>query len=215
MYFWILLIDMIGAITLIGNPALGQKTILLARRQMAQIPEFQQKHPSAAAFLSDPHLDAKIGLKPHASSRVLQLQPMTVPADFHWNVMDLEGRTIPLSRFRDKVILLNFWAAWCGPCRQEMPTIQKLFEREKTNPSLAILCINVESIRDAKNFLRFSKYTFPVYVANKEIPPLFKPKGLPTSYIISRSGRLMVKVPGAVSWDDPAIARAITQLLAS
>jgi len=138
---------------------------------------------------------------------------MREPADYDWPLTDLSGRTVSFDQFKNKVVLLNFWAAWCAPCRSEMPSVQRLFDHFKNNPNIAIVGVNIESLRDAKNYLRWGAYTFPIFVANRGIPKRYNHAQLPTSYIISREGQIVAKQTGARSWDDPAVIRILEELL--
>jgi len=214
-FAWILMADFAGAFVLKVNPALARRPIVSLRHDLAGLPSFEKEHPNVVALVDGPILFEKIT---HRSRRVARFAPprrMDTAADFNWDLTDLEGKAVPMSRFKGKVIFLNFWAAWCAPCRQEMPGIQRLFDADKQDPNMAIICANVESVRDARNFLRWSKYTFPIYIANRGIPAVFKSSALPTSFLISRDGRIVAKQAGAGAWDDPAVVHMIGQLLSN
>ena len=99
------------------------------------------------------------------------------------------GKNIKLSEFRGQVVLLNFWASWCGPCRQEMPLLEKIYKKYKPL-GFTILGVNVEeNSAAAKKLLRNVKVSFPVLFDTKNITSnLYKVSAMPTTVIIDRNG---------------------------
>ena len=118
---------------------------------------------------------------------------------------DLNGQQVSLSEHRGKVVLVNIWATWCPPCRQEMPSMQKLYERFK-GENLEILAVSIDSTgREAvAPFVRTMNLTFPIMLDPKEvIRPLYGITGVPESFIIDKEGIVVQKIIGPIDWATP------------
>ena len=103
---------------------------------------------------------------------------------------DLNGRTWKLGDLRGKVVLVNFWATWCPPCRKEMPDLQELYSRFKEK-GLVILAITDEVIEKAKPFIEEKQYTFPVLLdSGRKVNEAFRVDGIPKTFIYDRDGKL-------------------------
>jgi peroxiredoxin len=127
----------------------------------------------------------------------------------------LSGEEIRLADFKDKVVLINFWATWCGPCRDEMPAMELLWRRFK-DQGFVILAISVDngSKNRINTFIRKLGLTYPVLLDPKEhVSDRYKLFGLPTSYLIARNGKIAGKVAGPLDWSSPEVASVIERML--
>ena len=118
---------------------------------------------------------------------------------------NLNGQQVSLSDHRGKVVLVNIWATWCAPCRQEMPSMQKLYERFK-GENLKILAVSIDSTgREAvAPFVQRLNLTFPVLLDPKgDIGPLYGATGVPESIIIDKEGTVVEKIIGPIDWSTP------------
>lgn len=112
---------------------------------------------------------------------------------YDFSLLDKEGNEISLSSLRGKVVFLNFWASWCGPCKMEMPHMQKVYEEYK-DKDVVILAVNITAsekngIEGVNNFLKENKYTFPVlYDKDGSVSEKYRISAIPTTYIINRDG---------------------------
>ena len=99
------------------------------------------------------------------------------------------GKNLKLSEYRGQVVLLNFWASWCGPCRQEMPLLEKIYKKYKPL-GFTMLGVNVEENSSAaKKLLRDVKVSFPILFDTKNIASkLYNVSAMPTTVIIDRNG---------------------------
>jgi len=99
------------------------------------------------------------------------------------------GKNIKLSELRGNVVMINFWASWCGPCRQEMPLLEKIHKKYK-RLGFTLLGVNVEeNSAAAKNYLKDVKVTFPILFDNtSKTSKLYKVSAMPTTILIDRNG---------------------------
>ena len=99
------------------------------------------------------------------------------------------GKNIKLSELRGEVVMLNFWASWCGPCRQEMPHLEKIHKKYK-RLGFTLLGVNVEeNSTDAKNYLKDVKVTFPIlFDSTQKTSKLYNVSAMPTTILIDRNG---------------------------
>jgi peroxiredoxin len=133
------------------------------------------------ASLDDPQWTAAMA-KLEADDRARQ------EADF--SLADLNGGTWSLKGLRGKVVLVNFWATWCPPCRKEMPDLEALYKEFKAQ-GLVILAISDEDASKVKSFLKEKGYTYPVLLdAGRKVNEQFRIEGIPKSFVYDRNGRL-------------------------
>jgi len=112
-------------------------------------------------------------------------------ADF--TLIDLTGKSWTLSALKGKVVLVNFWATWCPPCRKEMPDLQALYERF-TDQGFVILSISDEEIDKVQPFITERHITYPVMLdPGRKVNELFQVEGIPKSFIYDRDGKLVAQ----------------------
>jgi len=109
------------------------------------------------------------------------------------SLKDLNGKTWTLSALRGKVVLVNFWATWCPPCRKEMPDLQALYERFEPQ-GLVILGISDEETSKVEPFIHERKVTFPILLdPGREVNEEFIVEGIPKSFVYDREGKLVAQ----------------------
>ena len=112
-------------------------------------------------------------------------------ADF--TLTDLQGKTWTLGELRGKVVLVNFWATWCPPCRKEMPDLDALYKRFK-DEGLVILAVDDEEAAKVKPFLTERPVTYPILLdPGRKINDLFHIDGIPKSFVYDREGKLVAQ----------------------
>lgn len=115
---------------------------------------------------------------------------------------NLDGQVTSLSGLRGKVVLVNFWATWCGPCRIEMPHLEKLYQ-EYHKQGVVFLTISDEDPETIRQFLKTQKYSFGSMVDAKSIvSSLYGVRGIPHTFLIDRLGRVTAGLPGSQKETD-------------
>jgi thiol-disulfide isomerase/thioredoxin len=134
------------------------------------------------------------------------------PVDFSLPLTN--GRVQKLSELKGKVVFLNFWATWCGPCRSEMPSMETLYRRFKDS-GLEILAVNcAEEAGDVKAFMENYKLSFPTALDESgAVSRQYGIRAIPATYILDREGGIILKVTGSLDWDTPKIVAAFEELL--
>ena len=123
---------------------------------------------------------------------------------------DAQGRERALSEWRGKTGVVNFWATWCEPCREEMPSLERLKGRFAGKP-FDVVAVNVgESPERVARFTRDVPVTFPiVYDRDSAAAKLWKVRGYPTSYVIGPDGRIRYYFVGELDWASDEVVRVI------
>jgi peroxiredoxin len=112
-------------------------------------------------------------------------------ADF--TLTDLQGKTWELKKLRGKVVLVNFWATWCPPCRKEMPDLESLQEHFRDR-GFVVLAISDEEQDKVKPFIAEHKITYPVLLdPGRKVNDLFQVQGIPKSFVYDRDGKLVAQ----------------------
>jgi thiol-disulfide isomerase/thioredoxin len=127
---------------------------------------------------------------------------------------DLAGRTHSLADYRGKVVLVNFWATWCEPCRAEMPSIDRLRSALKGKP-FEVLAVNLaEPLSRIEKFVAAMPLGFPLLRdRDGTVGRAWKAKLLPASFLIGRDGRIRYVVYGELDWSSDAVRARVAELL--
>lgn len=146
-------------------------------------------------------------------------EPLTVgkvAPDF--NLPDLNEKEIRLSDYRGKVVFLNFWATWCKPCREEMPSMEILYKNFEKD-GLVILAVSIDRVttkKDIPPFVKALNLSFPILIDSwGQTDKRYKLMGVPETYIIDQEGILREKVIGPRDWTMLDNLQVLTQLLRS
>lgn len=124
------------------------------------------------------------------------------------------GEVVSLDDLKGKAVFINFWATWCPPCIEEMPSIQTLYNKFKDNKDIVFLLVDVDNnIDGASKFMKKRKLNMPLYVPNSEIPSSFLAGAIPTTVILDKRGNIDVRLEGGRDYSAPAIAEALQSLI--
>ncbi len=127
---------------------------------------------------------------------------------------DLDGKSLTLNELRGRVVVLNFWATWCPPCVNEMPSLQKLHEA-LADKGLSVVAVSVdERFSDIEKFVESFDLTFTIlHDEGMKVSRAYQTFKFPETYIIGRDGRLRSKVVGERDWVEPSVIRDMVALL--
>jgi peroxiredoxin len=129
---------------------------------------------------------------------------------------NLAGEQVSLSGLRGRVVFVNFWATWCDPCRDEAPSLERLYASFQ-DEGFELLGVSVDAGGDRDAILDFQEefaLLFPILVdPSKEAYRAYGATGVPESFLIDASGRLVERFIGPRNWDEPRYARALRRLL--
>jgi|SRR5215831_10147181 len=137
----------------------------------------------------------------------------TKTANLQFTVDDISGKRVALNSYRGNVILLDFWATWCAPCRKQIPEFMDLHKRYKSR-GVVVLGISVdESSAAVKNFVKELHVNYPILLGGTrdDLQEAFGPQGFPTLYIIDRDGQIRSQKTGLTSMEE--VERTINLLL--
>jgi len=132
-------------------------------------------------------------------------------------IPDLAGQAVRLSAYRGQVVLVNVWATWCPPCREEMPSMERLHQRLKDRGFVLLAVSQDEGGPEVvKRFVDQMKVTFPVLLDPQgEVGRKYGVWGFPESFLLDREGRIVERVIGPRDWASPAQVAQIEGLLAA
>lgn len=136
-----------------------------------------------------------------------------VAPDF--TLKDLAGRQVRLSDFRGKVVFLNFWATWCPPCREEIPSMVRL-NRIMDGKPFQMLAVSIdEGGKDAvDNFVKNSGTVLPALLdTNQSISKRYGTTGVPETFILDKKGVIVKKVVGGMDWSDPQVVAFFNEIV--
>lgn len=157
-----------------------------------------------------------------ARDRFLPVEVGTAAPDFV--ARDLQGNLVSLDDLRGEVVLLNIWATWCPPCREEMPSMQRLY-RELGPGGLRVVAVSIDAAAgerdvvgrpggDVAEFAERMGLTFDIWHdPSADVQRSYRTTGIPESFVIDRNGRIVKKVIGATEWDSEANRELIRRLL--
>lgn len=129
-----------------------------------------------------------------------------------WSMPDLEGRTVQSEDFAGRIVVLNFWATWCPPCRREIPELKEFQRAHSTNDVVVLgAATDADGPDFLKSFVRRHELNYPVLRAGPEVQMTFSVTSLPSTWIIGRDGRVEARYLGALTRKE--LDRAIAPLL--
>lgn len=147
-----------------------------------------------------------------AALKAARVAPGTVAAPF--GLVSLEGPSFDLGRLKGKIVVVNFWATWCGPCKEEMPAFERL--RQQLDPErFALLTITTDLQREGiRQFLANLHVQLPVlFDEDQAVSQAYLVRALPTTVFIDQQGVLIGRAVGPREWDAPTAVQALQSLV--
>jgi thiol-disulfide isomerase/thioredoxin len=165
--------------------------------------ELMRARGATDADISD--RDAELKKQAISVARERMVKEMLNQASIQGTFTTLDGKPVSLSDWKGKVVIVDYWATWCGPCRQSFPSMQKLYEKYRSNPNVVFAIVNVwerDKQKDRPTIVREflqqnTSYTFPMYIdPTDEVVSRFGVTGIPTKFYIGKDGRIQFKEVG-------------------
>lgn len=130
-----------------------------------------------------------------------------------FNLLDINGERHRLSDYKGKIVIVNFWATWCPPCREEMPSMQRAWQPLKQR-NVVMLAINVGEDEDTIfKFTADYPADYPLLMdRDSSVIQRWPVRGLPTTFIVDTAGRLVFQAIGTRDWDDPELMDRIAAI---
>lgn len=126
-----------------------------------------------------------------------------------------KGEVLTLGSLKGKVVVINFWATWCPPCRAEMPSLQAMYEKWKDHPGFVFLAVDADNQPEKANkFLQKNGYTFPAYRQVSPVPASLAGNTLPETVVLDKKGKLVFRHVGMANYDSGDFHGLIEKLLA-
>ncbi len=133
-----------------------------------------------------------------------------------FELRDTEGKVWNLFSLRGKVVLLNFWATWCGTCEEEIPSLQRLIDSEKGNERFVFVSVLYrDDPRKAVAYLKQRGFGFPVLIDDGRVAASYGLTGVPETFVITSEGAIKDKIVGPIDWNAPEVRAALTKLINS
>ena len=135
----------------------------------------------------------------------------------NFQLRDLNGHLVTLSDLRGKVVLLNFWATWCGPCRVEMPAMEQLYRMfQRKDFEILAVSTDAQGVAITRPFQQENRLTFPIlHDADYRVGLIYGARSLPMTFLIDRQGIIRHQVFGARDWEAPEAQQLVQMLMKS
>ncbi|MEM7407990.1 MAG: TlpA disulfide reductase family protein [Pseudomonadota bacterium] len=165
-----------------------------------------------AAGLGAPLLGFWLGRSSASPNTPMQALDPRPPAP-EFNLPDPNGKAHKLADYRGKLLIVNFWATWCAPCRKEMPSLQRLWKALRPDGVELVAIDFGDTAADVAKFGRETALEFPLLLdPTGNVLRAYGALGLPTTYVLDRSGRVVYKVTGDREWDAPDVVATLRGL---
>lgn len=133
------------------------------------------------------------------------------PETRRWQISNLSGKTIRFNQLLNKPVFVNLWATWCPPCIAELPGIQDLYKQYKNRVNFVLL--SDEATTTINAFISKHKYQGMPFYRYGYVPNDFSTRSIPTTYIVSREGKVVLSKKGAARWDSGKVKALLNELL--
>jgi thiol-disulfide isomerase/thioredoxin len=135
--------------------------------------------------------------------------------DYNFSIKDMKGNKVDFNQYKGKVVFLNLWATWCGPCRFEMPSIQNLQTSLKDNNDIAFVMLSLDRDEHQSkviNYIHDKEFTFPVFMPTGNLTNQLAVPSIPTTFVIGKDGTIASKKVGTANYDTDKFRKFLKEL---
>ena len=157
------------------------------------------------------HLRVLVSKLIATSADVVEIDEQKTLKNYHWNLVTAGGKSMDFQSKKGEVVLVNFWATWCPPCVAELPSLVELHEDYRDKVVFAFVASDERDKVTA--FLEKKGYHLPVYFEASRTPDELLSKSIPATYIIDKSGKIVVDEKGAANWNSNPTRTLLDSLL--
>jgi thiol-disulfide isomerase/thioredoxin len=150
-----------------------------------------------------------------ASKKKNTVSAFSDSVSYSFTLKDLNQQPVQFNSYKGKVVLINLWATWCGPCRVEMPYLQKLYETY-SHADFEIVAISLDNNSNAekvKSYLIKNDFTFPVFYPGENFPEILQVPSIPSSFLIDKQGRIVWQETGVENFSKQGFKKRIDALI--
>ena len=134
-------------------------------------------------------------------------------ASYSFRLLDSNGNTVEGASLRGKTVFMNFWATWCPPCIAEMPDINQLYNDLQGEENIRFVMVSLdEDFSKALNFVTRKGYDFEIYQFASPVPQVYESQAIPTTYVLSPGGEIMVKKEGMARYNSDSFRKYLRSL---
>lgn len=130
---------------------------------------------------------------------------------YDWELMSMRGEVVNFSESIGKPVVLNLWATWCPPCIAEMPALQNLYN--SFSEHVDFYFVSSEDSEKLKKWLKTKEYNLPVFNPYTTFPKEFESSSLPTTFVLDKEGKIVMKEVGSAKWDSDEVKRFLEGLV--
>ncbi len=136
--------------------------------------------------------------------------------DYNFSIRDLQGNVVDFNSFKGKVVFLNLWATWCGPCRSEMPSIEARYNSVPDKEKVVFVMLSMDRPEHQGKVVKYMQdkaFTFPAYTLDSNLSSqLREVQSIPTTFVISTDGKIASKKVGAANYDNNKFRKFLQDL---
>ena len=142
----------------------------------------------------------------------VQLVDEKAITNYGWTFSKLDGTRVDFSQSKGKIVFLNFWATWCPPCLAELPSIERLYA--DYGAQVDFYLVSAEDGEAVNRFVDKRPKSLPIYLNSQKAPATLEYTSLPTTFLIDKEGRVLLREEGAAQWDRPVFRKLLDSLIA-
>lgn len=157
------------------------------------------------------HLKVFVNRYINFSPSEIALEEQVTLNNYNWNLTDDKGTEIDFNSYKNKVVIINFWATWCPPCVAEMPSFQELYIKYKDD--IVFLFVANDKQKKVTNYMEENNFTFTNFYEVSPTPTELVSSSIPTTFIIDKKGRIVMQKKGAANWNSDYINSFLKKII--